>query len=67
MVKYGVPAGRQDKKIDTTLTDIFGDFKFDNLEEKSGKYKLEIVSKGYEKKVLEIELKTNVNVGTIYL
>mgnify|MGYP001042414514 FL=1 len=59
--------GASNKKIDEFVTDNYGDFKFDNLEENSGKYTLEIVYPGYEKKTLEVDLKTSLNVGTIFL
>ncbi|MFC1908384.1 4Fe-4S dicluster domain-containing protein [Chloroflexota bacterium] len=55
------------EKIDESLTDNFGDFKFDNLEENSGKYTLEIVHPDYERKILEVDLKTSLNVGTVFL
>lgn len=55
------------KKIGECVTDNYGDFKFDNLEENSGKYTLEIVYPGCEKKTLEVDLKTSLNVGTIFL
>jgi len=49
------------------VTDNYGDFKFDNLEESSGKYTLEIVYPGYEKKTLEVDLKKSLNVGVVFL
>ncbi|MFC1932056.1 4Fe-4S dicluster domain-containing protein [Chloroflexota bacterium] len=54
-------------KIGEAITDNYGDFKFDNLEENSGRYSLEIVCEGYEKKTLEVDLTTSKNVGTILL
>ena len=56
---------KDSKKIDEAVTDNYGDFKFDNLEENSGKYILEISYKGYEKKTLEVDLMKSKNVGTI--
>lgn len=53
--------------VDKTVTNNYGDFKIDNLEEKSGKYVLEVTYSGYEKKTVEVELKTSVNLGTIFL
>ena len=50
-----------------TVTDTFGDFKFDGLEENSGSYHIEISYKDKERKTLEIDLKKTVNVGTIFL
>lgn len=54
-------------KIDETVTDNYGDFKFDGLEEESGRYMLEIECEGYDKKALEVDLKTSLNVGTIWV
>jgi len=53
--------------IHETVTDNYGDFKFDNLEENSGIYTIEINYPGYKKKTLEVNLKTSVNMGDIYL
>jgi Fe-S-cluster-containing dehydrogenase component len=53
--------------IEKTLTDHFGDFKFDGLEEHSGKYAIEILFRDYEKKHLNIDLKTSLNAGVIVL
>ena len=55
------------QKIGEVLTDNYGDFKFDNLEENSGKYILEIALKNYEKRRVEVDLTTSKNVGTISL
>lgn len=54
-------------KIGEATTNNYGDFKFDNLEENSGRYRLEVAFEGYEKKVLEIDLTTSKNVGTILM
>jgi len=53
--------------IDKATTNNYGDFKFDNLEENSGNYSLEIAYPGYKKQTLNIELKTSMNLGTIFL
>ena len=53
------------KKIDEAVTDNYGDFKFDNLEENSGRYILEISYEGYKKKILELDLTQSISVGTI--
>lgn len=50
-----------------TVTDNFGDFKFDCLEEGSGRYRLEIVFKDYEKKALDVDVDSSRNIGIIYL
>jgi Fe-S-cluster-containing dehydrogenase component len=53
------------KTIDETIADSFGDFKFDNLIEKSGSYRLEIDYKDYERKTVEVDLNTSVSIGHI--
>lgn len=53
--------------IDEATTNNYGDFKFDNLEENSGRYSLEIAYPGYKKQTLNIDLKTSMNLGTIFL
>jgi nitrate reductase beta subunit len=58
---------KDSKKVNEAVTDNYGDFKFDSLEENSGRYILEIVHEGYEKKTLEVDLTTSKNVGTILL
>ena len=55
------------KKIADAKTDNFGDFKFDNLEENSGKYTLEITYPKYKKKSIDVDLKESVNLGDIWL
>jgi len=55
------------KTIDEATTNNYGDFKFDNLEENSGRYSLEIAYPGYKKQTLNIELKTSMNLGTVFL
>jgi len=49
------------------MTDNYGDFKFDRLEENSGRYNIEITFEGHEKKTLELDLKESLNLGTIIL
>ncbi|UCB50431.1 MAG: carboxypeptidase regulatory-like domain-containing protein [Deltaproteobacteria bacterium] len=55
------------KVVDKTVTNNYGDFKIDNLEEKSGKHLVEVAYKGYEKKTVEVDVKKSVNLGTIFL
>ena len=55
------------KKIDEAFTDNYGDFKFDHLEENSGKYTLDILYKNDAPKVIELDLGTSINIGDIYL
>jgi Fe-S-cluster-containing dehydrogenase component len=55
------------EKISEVVTDNFGDFKFENLPEESGQYTVEILFKDYDKKTLEVDLKTSLSLGTICL
>jgi Fe-S-cluster-containing dehydrogenase component len=54
-------------KIQETMSDAFGDFKFDNLERNSGTYRLEFTYPGKEAIKREVALKTSLNMGTIWL
>lgn len=55
------------ERIGGCVTDNYGDFKFDNLEENSGKYTLQIAYTGYDMKTIEVNLKESLNAGTVYL
>lgn len=55
------------QKMTEALTDNYGDFKFDKLDENSGRYSLEIKLEGYQTKIIGVELTTSQNVGTILL
>ena len=55
------------KTIAEAVTNNYGDFKFDGLDEDGGAYSLDISYKDRPKKTIELELKTSVNVGTILL
>jgi len=55
------------ENIGEYMTDNYGDFKFDNLEENSGKYTLQIAYPGYTLKAIEVDLKKSFNAGTIVL
>jgi Fe-S-cluster-containing dehydrogenase component len=55
------------QKIGECLTDNYGDFKFDRLDENSGRYKIEVSYKSYNKKNLEVDLTVSRNAGTILL
>jgi Fe-S-cluster-containing dehydrogenase component len=58
---------KDSKKISDALTDNYGDFKFDGLEEQSGRYTLEIAFAGCEKRFIDVGLATSRNVGTVLL
>lgn len=55
------------KTTAVTKTNNYGDFKFDNLEDNSGRFRLEVEFPGYGKQTKVIELKTSMNIGTIFL
>jgi nitrate reductase beta subunit len=58
---------RNSEKIGETTADDYGDFKFDNLGENSGDYRLEIDYRTYPRKIVEVQLTTSQNVDTILL
>jgi len=53
--------------IAEATTDVFGDFKFDKLDENSGVYKVEISAEGYAAKSIDVNLKASVTLEDIYL
>ena len=53
--------------IGETSTDYFGDFKFEHLEDNSGKYELMVNFKRYPDKNVTVDLKESVNIGDICL
>jgi Fe-S-cluster-containing dehydrogenase component len=55
------------EKIGEFVTDNFGDFKFDNLDQDSGKYTLSVDYQNHDTKTLDVDLKTSINVGVIKL
>jgi Fe-S-cluster-containing dehydrogenase component len=55
------------KPFADAVTNNYGDFKFDDLDENSGSYSLEVTYPGYKKQKLSVELKASVNVGTVFL
>jgi len=62
-----VTLSKGSKALETVETNNYGDFKIDKLDEKSGKYTLEVSYPGYKKQKVSVDLKTSVNVGTIFL
>jgi len=58
---------RGNKILNTVETNNYGDFKLDNLEENSGKYRLVISYPGYGEKGMGVEVKESINIGTIFL
>jgi len=55
------------KVIATTVTNNYGDFKFDALEANSGKYSLDIEYPEYGKQELSVDLEKSINIGTVFL
>jgi Fe-S-cluster-containing dehydrogenase component len=55
------------EKIGECMTDNYGDFKFDNLGENSGRYTLRIVFTGYDTKTIEVALTKSLYIGVIFL
>jgi Fe-S-cluster-containing dehydrogenase component len=55
------------KTLNTVETNNYGDFRLDNLEEKSGKYSLEIMYPGYKSRKVSVDLKDSTNIGTVFL
>ena len=49
------------------VSDNYGDFKFDKLEENSGRYLIEISAPRRPKKTIETNLGTSINLGEIRL
>jgi hypothetical protein len=55
------------RTVAETTSDNYGDFKFDKLDEGSGKYVVEIAAPSRAPKTLEAMLGTSVNLGEIRL
>ena len=55
------------KVVDTTVTNNYGDFKFDALEANSGKYRLEVEYPEYGRQELSVYLEESINIGTVFL
>lgn len=60
-------AGKAAQIMLVTLTDNYGDFSFDNLEENGSKYVITVEYPGYEKQTREVTLEKSLNIGTIFL
>ena len=57
---------RNGASVAVTTTDNYGDFKFDQLEENSGRYSIQIFSRG-RSKVVAVELGSSISLGEIRL
>jgi len=54
-------------KLKESVTDNYGDFKFDGLEEKSGQYVVTIKADDFEEKRVQVDLEESICLGDIYL
>jgi Fe-S-cluster-containing dehydrogenase component len=53
--------------LGTAVTNNYGDFKFDNLDDKLDKVSLEVAYPGYQMQELSVDLEDSIDVGTIFL
>lgn len=65
--KVRLKKGKDDKVVSETMTDNYGDFKFDRLDEGSGRYVVEIVAENGANKVVEVTLGSSASLGEIRL
>ena len=56
---------RDGMKVAETVTDNYGDFKFDRLDENSGAYSVEIAVAGRPAKTVSAKLGVSINIGEI--
>jgi len=54
-------------KLKEAVTDNYGDFKFDGLDEQSGQYVVTIKADDFEEKRVQVDLAESVHLGDIYL
>ena len=62
-----VTLSKGNKILGTVETNNYGDFKIDRLEEKSDKFILKIAYPGYKMQKMNVELKTSIDLGTIFI
>jgi hypothetical protein len=55
------------RTVAETTSDNYGDFKFDKLDENSGRYLVEISTPGHVRKTVEANLGVSINLGEIRL
>jgi len=67
VIDANVELTKNSEIISEITTDIFGDFKFDKLEENSGKYKITISADGYSSTSIDVDLKESITLDDIYL
>jgi Fe-S-cluster-containing dehydrogenase component len=63
----GVRLTKDGRTVSETTSDNYGDFKFDKLDENSGRYLIEISAPGRGKKSVEASLGVSINLGEIRL
>jgi len=62
-----VRLSKDGRTVAETVSDNYGDFKFDKLDEDSGPYLVEISAPGRPKRAVEAELGASINLGEIRL
>jgi hypothetical protein len=58
---------RDGRTVAEVMSDNYGDFKFDKLDENSGRYQIEISTAGHASKTVEANLGASINLGEIRL
>jgi hypothetical protein len=58
---------RDGRTVAEVMSDNYGDFKFDKLDENSGRYQVEISTPGHASKTIEATLGASINLGEIRL
>jgi Fe-S-cluster-containing dehydrogenase component len=58
---------QRSETVNEVTTDVFGDFKFDQLDENSGNYTIEVSTEGLPAKSVNVELKDSITLEDIYL
>jgi hypothetical protein len=56
---------RDGAQVAETASDNYGDFKFDRLDENSGRYTVEVSAAGRFTKTVDVELGSSTNIGEI--
>ncbi|HEY6992496.1 MAG TPA: carboxypeptidase regulatory-like domain-containing protein, partial [Xanthobacteraceae bacterium] len=62
-----VRLAKDGRTVAETTSDNYGDFKFDKLDENSGRYVVEISTPGRPARVIEANLGASINLGEIRL
>jgi len=58
---------KDDRGIGEATSDNFGDFRFDGLDEGSGRYAVQVSTNGGSTQTIEVELGASINIGEIRL